>query len=86
MTQAHYIDTRSDSDGRAFDVLADSLPVARVEPSDQTGDWVMSSRAPLWFADVSIPGDYDDERAQSSARGWIENHLSELGDADPLAL
>jgi hypothetical protein len=28
------------------------------------------------FEDVSFDGDYDEDRALSSALGWVENHVS----------
>lgn len=72
-----YFDTGPDLEGDddAFSVRGDQSTIGRVARDPQTGDWVLTARAPLTFNDVSIPGDYDIERAKSSAVGWIENHV-----------
>jgi hypothetical protein len=72
-----YYDSGPDPEGdpEAFAITMDQLMVGRLVRDEATGDWVLASRSPLTFDDVSIPGDYDDERARSSAVAWVEKHV-----------
>lgn len=78
MAREPYYATNPDPSGEpeTFDVTMDALNVARLSREPETGDWVISARQPLDFADVSIPGGYDETRARSSAAGWVEQYVS----------
>jgi hypothetical protein len=79
-----YYDSRPDANQpETFDILMDSLPVGRLQRSAETGDWVLTTSTPLSRQDVSIPGEYEERRAVSSALGWVEQHV-ENERPDPL--